>query len=26
VNGIAGCNAVPAQAKTWGQIKSQYRN
>jgi hypothetical protein len=25
-NGPAGCAGVPAQAKTWGQIKNQYRN
>lgn len=24
--GTGGCPAVPAQAATWGQIKSQYRN
>ena len=25
-NGSSACSAVPAKAKTWGQIKSQYRN
>jgi hypothetical protein len=25
VNSIAGCPAVPAKAKTWGEIKGQYR-
>jgi len=25
-NGASACSAVPAKAKTWGQIKSQYRN
>ena len=25
-NGASACSAVPASAKTWGQIKSQYRN
>ena len=25
-NGASACPSVPVQAKTWGAIKSQYRN